>query len=72
MAVVYPVIVIFIIDNVGMFDYIFSPVSSFGALGERFTALQLVDILILSSGFVGAILSGVVIRMLRVRGYQMF
>ncbi|MFC5629379.1 YuiB family protein [Aliibacillus thermotolerans] len=72
MAIVYPVIVIFIIDDVEMFDYIFSPASSFQALGESFMALKMVDILILSSGMIGAIVAGIVIKMLRVRGYQMF
>lgn len=72
MAVVYPIIVVFIIDDVEMFDYILSPVASFQALGESFMALKMVDILILSSGMVGAIIAGVAIKMLRVRGYQMF
>ncbi|SFE94882.1 YuiB family protein [Alteribacillus iranensis] len=72
MAVVYPVVVILIIDNVGFFDYIFSPVSSFRALGDHFAALQLVDILILSCGMAGSVIAGIVIKMLRARGYQMF
>ncbi|ADC49023.1 hypothetical protein BpOF4_04795 [Alkalihalophilus pseudofirmus OF4] len=72
MAVAYPVIVILIIDNVGFFDYFTSPAASFADLGQTFVALKLVDILILVSGFAGAIIAGVVIKMLRVRGYQMF
>ncbi|WP_413378682.1 YuiB family protein [Alkalihalobacillus sp. 1P02AB] len=72
MAVVYPIIVILIIDNVSFFDYFTSPGIAFPALGEQFLALKMVDVLVLSSGFVGAILSGIVIKMLRVRGYQMF
>ncbi|WP_240374974.1 YuiB family protein [Bacillus piscicola] len=72
MAIVYPLVVIFIIDDVSIWDYIGSPGSSFRALGNHFVALQLVDILILSSGLVGAIAAGIAIRMLRVRGYQMF
>ncbi|MFB4163133.1 YuiB family protein [Alteribacillus sp. JSM 102045] len=72
MAVVYPLVVIAIIDNVGFIDYILSPASSFSALGNDLISLKLVDILILSSGMVGAIIAGIAIRMLRVRGYQMF
>ncbi|MFD2705414.1 YuiB family protein [Salibacterium lacus] len=72
MAVTYPIIVILIIDEVGIFDYIFSPGSSFGALGGHVANLQSVDILILIFGLIGAILAGVVIKMLRNRGYQMF
>ncbi|MFB5660790.1 YuiB family protein [Alteribacillus sp. HJP-4] len=72
MAFLYPLIVIMIVDSVGIFDYIFTPGSSFQALGEDFAALQFVDILILTSGFIGAIISGIIIKMLRVRGYQMF
>ncbi len=72
MAVVYPVIIVLIIDNVGFTEYFTSPVASFGDLGQTFIALKLVDILILLSGFAGAIIAGIVIKMLRVRGYQMF
>jgi hypothetical protein len=72
MAVAYPVIVILIIDSVGFFDYFISPAASFTELGQTFIALKLVDILILFSGFAGAIIAGIVIKMLRVRGYQMF
>ncbi|WP_158737804.1 YuiB family protein [Alteribacillus sp. YIM 98480] len=72
MAVVYPLIVIAIIDNVRFFDYILSPGASFSALGNDLISLKLVDIVILSSGLIGAIIAGIAIRMLRVRGYQMF
>lgn len=72
MAVIYPIIVILIVDNVGFFAYFTAPLTSLGALGQDLLALKLVDIVILVSGLIGAILSGIVIRMLRVRGYQMF
>ncbi|SFM37530.1 YuiB family protein [Salibacterium qingdaonense] len=72
MAVTYPIIVILIIDETGIFDYIFSPGSSFGALGGHVANLEPVDVLILIFGLIGAILAGVVIKMLRNRGYQMF
>ena len=74
MAIVYPIVCIWIIGNEqnGLFDYIFSPIVSFRFLGEKVTSLGAADILILSTGFLGAIFSGIVIRMLRKRGYQMF
>ena len=72
MAFAYPIIVILIVDNVGFFDYFTAPTTSFSMLAADFMALQLVDILVLTFGFIGAIIAGVVIKMLRVRGYQMF
>ncbi len=72
MAFFYPIIVILIVDDVGFFDYFTSPGTAFPLLGSNLVALQLVDILILTSGFIGTIIAGIVIKMLRVRGYQMF
>lgn len=72
MAFIYPIVVILIIDNVSVFDYILSPISSFTALGQDFISLKLVDILVLSCGMIGAVAAGIVIRILRKRGYQMF
>lgn len=72
MALIYPVIVMFIIDEVSWLDYIFKPTMAWPALIERFTALQIVDIVILCGGFVGAIVSGVTMRVLRAAGYRMF
>ncbi|NEU30062.1 hypothetical protein GN156_04620 [bacterium LRH843] len=72
MALFYPIIIILIVDEISFFDYFTSPAASFPLLGSNIAALQLADILILSCGFIGAIISGVVIKMLRVRGYQMF
>ncbi|WP_202595352.1 YuiB family protein [Halalkalibacter okhensis] len=72
MAFTYPIIVILIVDNVGFFDYFTAPVTSFSMLGSDLLSLHFVDILVLTSGFIGAIIAGIVIKMLRVRGYQMF
>ncbi|GAF64903.1 YuiB family protein [Alkalihalobacillus trypoxylicola] len=72
MAVIYPIVVILIVHDVSIFDYITSPGMAFPALWNNLMSLMFVDILILSFGFLGAILSGIVIKMLRVRGYQMF
>ncbi len=72
MAIVYPIVCIFIIDNVRFIEYFQKPGASFSALGNKILSLALADILILSSGLIGAILSGIIIKMLRKRGYQMF
>ncbi len=72
MAIVYPIVCIFIIDNVRFIEYFQNPSDSFSALGNKIISLALADILILSFGLFGAILSGVIIKMLRKRGYQMF
>ncbi|WP_152655033.1 YuiB family protein [Oceanobacillus sp. CFH 90083] len=72
MACLYPIVMIFIIDNVSFFSYFTSPGESFSALGDRIVALTAADIVILLSGFIGTIVSGFVIRFLRKSGYQMF
>ncbi|WP_243290444.1 YuiB family protein [Bacillus sp. FJAT-47783] len=72
MAIIYPIVCIFIIDEVRFIEYFRSPSNSFQALGEKVSSLAVADLLILFSGLVGAILSGIVIKMLRKRGYQMF
>lgn len=72
MTIIYPIIVIFIIDEVKMYEYITKPAYAFNMLGEKLMALHVVDIVILSSGLVGAIISGFVMKLLRKNGYQMF
>lgn len=72
MAIVYPVVVVFIIDEVSFLDYIFKPGSAFPALLDKFQSLHLVDIVILSGGLGGAIVAGFVMIALRKAGYRMF
>ncbi|MCT1904546.1 YuiB family protein [Oceanobacillus sojae] len=72
MACLFPIVMIFIIDNVSFISYFTSPGESFSALGDRIVGLTIADILILLSGFLGTIVSGFVIRFLRKSGYQMF
>ncbi|WP_115886038.1 YuiB family protein [Jeotgalicoccus halotolerans] len=72
MAFVYPVIVLWIIGRVSLFDYIASPGESFGILWENTVGISIYDIVILGSGFIGIILAGMTIRYLRKAGYQMF
>jgi hypothetical protein len=74
MAIIYPLVCIWIIaqNDVKLIDYIRKPGAAFSTLGNEITSLQVADITILVSGFLGAICSGIVIRMLRKSGYQMF
>lgn len=72
MAIVYPIVVILIIDEVKAYEYITKPSHAFSLLGDKLMALHTVDIVILSSGLVGAIISGIVSKLLRKQGYQMF
>ncbi|KPN89417.1 YuiB family protein [Lysinibacillus sp. ZYM-1] len=72
MAIVYPIVVIFIVDEVSFLDYIFKPGSAFPALIDKLQALHLVDIAILSGGFAGSIVAGIVMIFLRKSGYRMF
>ncbi|TVP87076.1 MAG: hypothetical protein EA344_02425 [Alkalicoccus sp.] len=72
MAVIYPLVVLFIVSEAGFFSYFTSPGDSFTVLGNSLASLTFVDIVILSAGMIGAVLAGIAIRMLRVRGYQMF
>ncbi|MFP3125103.1 YuiB family protein [Ectobacillus funiculus] len=72
MVIVYPLVCIFIIDKVSVVEYFKSPAASFLALKSHILALGQADMIILTTGLVGATLSGVTIRLLRQRGYQMF
>ncbi len=72
MAIIYPIIAIFIIDKVRFIEYFTNAGPSFSDLFNRITNLALADVLILTSGFLGAIAAGVTIKALRKRGYQMF
>ncbi|MCF6138523.1 YuiB family protein [Pseudalkalibacillus berkeleyi] len=72
MAVIYPVVVVMIIDKVDFLDYFTAPGATFQDLLNNMIRLHFSDILVLIFGLLGAILSGITIKMLRVRGYQMF
>ncbi|MBB6450179.1 hypothetical protein HNR44_002162 [Geomicrobium halophilum] len=72
MAVIYPLIVIWIVNTASFTEYFTSPATSFSAIGPSFASLQFADLMILFSGLAGAIIAGIAIRMLRVRGYRMF
>ncbi|RFA36974.1 hypothetical protein CAI16_02535 [Virgibacillus dokdonensis] len=72
MAFIYPFVVIIIVDNTATWNYFTNTSETFTKLTTRLTELTAVDISILAAGFVGTIVSGLVIRLLRKSGYQMF
>jgi purine-cytosine permease-like protein len=72
MAVIFPIIAILIIDKVRFVNYFTDSGNAFKDLGNRVMSLGSADILILISGFLGAIAAGITIKMLRKNGYQMF
>ncbi|TQR18373.1 YuiB family protein [Psychrobacillus vulpis] len=72
MAMLYPIVVVLIIDEVAFFDYFTKPGMAFSALGDKIVSLHAADIIVLSSGLVGAIVAGFVMKFLRKSGYQMF
>lgn len=72
MALVYPLVVIIIVDNTSTWNYFTKTNETFSKLMTRLTELTVVDISILAAGFAGTIVSGIVIRLLRKSGYQMF
>ncbi len=68
MVVLYPLVVLYFINGSSYSGYISNTVQTFG----QFSELKLTDMIILTAGFSGALASGLVIRLLRRRGYQMF
>lgn len=71
-VILYPIVIVVIIDHISSFLYLQNPAMAFSALLEQVQKLQVADGLILSSGMVGTVAAAVAIRMLRSRGYQMF
>ncbi|MGP4073006.1 YuiB family protein [Piscibacillus sp. B03] len=72
MSLVYPIVVILIIDNVSFWSYFTSPTDSFSQLPDRIVALEAFDLIVLLAGLAGTIVAGIVIKILRQKGYQMF
>ncbi|MBB5356313.1 preprotein translocase subunit YajC [Anoxybacillus mongoliensis] len=72
MALLSPFVLLLWIDQISVMDYVTNPSASFAHVKERIGSLASADLIILSSGIVGAIVSGVVIQTLRKKGYRMF
>lgn len=72
MAILYPIVISLIVTKNKMIDYFISPKEAFVKVFETMSSLAIADIVILGGGFAGTIVSGIVIKMLRKSGYQMF
>ncbi len=72
MAIFYPFIIVIVINDIKVLDYVKHPIASFSEAFGYLGQLQYQDVLILLAGFAGTLVSGVVIRILRRNGYQMF
>ncbi len=72
MTIIYPIIILFIVNDIRVINYFREPVQSFQHLWDQLTGLFLTDLIILSCGLLGSILSGLAIKTLRKKGYQMF
>lgn len=72
MVILFPIVAILIVNQSKLIEYFRQPVESLKQLGMKFASLQSADIIILSSGLLGGFLAGVVIKILRKKGYQMF
>ncbi len=65
MAILSPFVLLLWIDQISIMDYVTNPSASFAHVKERIGSLASADLIILSSGIVGAIVSGIVIQTLR-------
>ena len=72
MSLAYPFVAVIIIDGIPLFDYFTNTNESFQIAVDRIAGLAAADYLIIGSGFLGTIVSGIVIKKLRKSGYRMF
>jgi purine-cytosine permease-like protein len=72
MAIIYPIIAILIVDKVRFVEYFTNSGTAFSSLIDRFSSLATADIVILLSGFIGALSAGIAMKLLRRNGYRMF
>ena len=72
MVILFPIVAILIVNKLKLIEYFKQPAQALKQLGMNFISLQSADIIILSSGLLGGIAAGLVIKTLRKKGYQMF
>ncbi len=72
MLVLYPIILIMMIDNQSTLEYFTNAREAIPNLGDRIAGLQTADITMFAAGLAGIIIAGLSIRFLRKSGYQMF
>src|SRR5699024_5708741 len=72
MTLIYPIIVLMIVDNISTIKYFKNPEASLSTAFSNLMNVTMIDIIIMITGFVGTIISDIVIKILRKSGYQMF
>ena len=61
-----------ILEDMSLLTYFTNPIKAFYTVFIKLLHITPIDIIILSSGLAGTIVSGIVIKILRRNGYQMF
>jgi hypothetical protein len=61
-----------IVTEVPLVQFVKDPASSLVQLGTELSSLLAVDYVVLGAGLLGAVLSGVSIKLLRQKGFRMF
>lgn len=72
MSFVYLIVVLLIVGDISVSKYFTTPGSAFQTAFHNLLGITPVDIVILASGLLGTIVSGIVVKILRKSGYQMF
>ncbi|HLS35206.1 MAG TPA: YuiB family protein [Bacillota bacterium] len=72
MSIFYPIIMFLVIGGQNIFKYFTSPSDTFSAAIANIEKINYIDVIVIGAGFIGTIVSGIVIKILRRRGYQMF
>ena len=72
MSFVYPVIILLIVDNISTLEYFKNPIAAVKIGFSELIQITFIDVIAFGSGFVGTIVAGIVIKLLRKSGYQMF
>lgn len=60
------------VDNISTIEYFINPSDAFSTAYARIAGLKFFDYVVFIAGFAGTIVSGIVIKILRKSGYQMF
>ncbi|HLR09499.1 MAG TPA: YuiB family protein [Bacillota bacterium] len=72
MSFLYIFIMIMMIDGISTIEYFTNPKEAFTTAWKRLISIGWFDYIVFLSGFIGTIVSGIVIRYLRKSGYRMF
>lgn len=72
MAFLYPIVILLIVNKSPYMLYVKEPGNAFSQLFSSFASLHVADIIVLISGLFGTIAAGIIMKLLRKAGYQMF